>query len=244
MTTTDAVEYHARFLVATTGVLAAPTKRTRDFICMRVALIESGLSGARYTAPRNEFPQGGREGNSVVDMMKERQVSRPNARRLVKNSGTAKGSDAVGFDTVRATESGLDDDALKRMGVRGREGLKLGGYWASGPRTYLGVMTAGFPNFFFPGGRYTTLRDNPQCAGDQVDLVTGALVYARDHGHDVVEVELAAEEEWTNLMENGESHPTHSSPSGAELSRLREMAVAIADYEYAGFIFSNRDDAA
>lgn len=180
----------------------------------------------------------------MVDMMKERQVSRPNARRLVKNSGTAKGSDAVGFDTVRATESGLDDDALKRMGVRGREGLKLGGYWASGPRTYLGVMTAGFPNFFFPGGRYTTLRDNPQCAGDQVDLVTGALVYARDHGHDVVEVELAAEEEWTNLMENGESHPTHSSPSGAELSRLREMAVAIADYEYAGFIFSNRDDAA
>lgn len=244
VTTTDSVEYRARFLVATTGVLAAPTKRTRDFVCMRVALIETGLSGTRHTAPRNEFPQGGRERQDVVDIMKGRQTSRPKARRLVKNPDTAKGSDVVGFDTVRATASDLDDDALKRMGVRGREGLKLGGYWADGPRTYLGVMTAGFPNFFFPGGRYTILRDNPQCAGDQVDLVTGALVYARDHGHDVVEVELAAEEEWTNLMEHDDTPLTYSSPGGAGWSRLREMAVAIADYEYAGFIFSNADDAA
>ncbi|WP_416957345.1 NAD(P)-binding protein [Streptomyces sp. Agncl-13] len=244
VTTTDSVEYRARFLVATTGVLSAPTKRTRDFICMRVALIEAGLGGTRYVTTGNEFPQGGRERNAVVDMKKGRQAPRPNARSLVKAPEAVEGPDDVGFDTARAAESDVDDGVLKRLGVRGREGLKLKGYWSGGPRTYLGVMTAGFPNFFFPGGRYGTLRDNPQCAGDQVDIVTGALVYARDHGHDVVEVELAAEEEWTNLMESGESRLTYSSPNGAGWSRLRDMAVAIEDYEYAGFIFSKADSAA
>ncbi|MGX9883092.1 hypothetical protein [Streptomyces sp. NPDC002276] len=68
-------------------------------------------------------------------------------------------------------------------------------------------------------------------------------MHARDHGHDVVEVELAAEEEWTNLMENGETRLTYTSPNGAGWSRLREMAVAIADHEYAGFIFSKAGSA-
>ncbi|MFM9565020.1 flavin-containing monooxygenase [Streptomyces turgidiscabies] len=90
--------------------------------------------------------------------------------------------------------------ALNRLGVRGRHGLPLKEYWSDGPRTYLGVATAGFPNFFFPGGPHGATGNNPRYAGDQVEIVTDAIVHARDHGHDVIEVTEAAEEEWTDSV--------------------------------------------
>ncbi|MEU9456148.1 NAD(P)/FAD-dependent oxidoreductase [Streptomyces sp. NPDC048277] len=95
--------------------------------------------------------------------------------------------------------------ALNRLGVRGRQGLALEEYWANGPRTYLGVATAGFPNFFFPGGPHGALGNNPRYAGDQADFTHDAIVHARDYGYDVIEVKASAEKEWTDLMNSPES---------------------------------------
>ncbi|MFJ9563884.1 flavin-containing monooxygenase [Streptomyces fuscichromogenes] len=95
--------------------------------------------------------------------------------------------------------------ALNRLGVRGRQGLALEEYWANGPRTYLGVATAGFPNFFFPGGPHGALGNNPRYAGDQAEFTHDAIVHARDHGYDVIEVKASAEKEWTDLMNSPES---------------------------------------
>ncbi|WOX13675.1 NAD(P)/FAD-dependent oxidoreductase [Streptomyces sp. N50] len=103
---------------------------------------------------------------------------------------------------VWATGYDFGTGALNRLGVQGRQGLPLKEYWSDGPRTYLGVATAGFPNFFFPGGPHGATGNNPRYAGDQVEIVTDAIVHARDHGYDVVEVTEAAEEEWTDSMNN------------------------------------------
>ncbi|MEV6542264.1 NAD(P)/FAD-dependent oxidoreductase [Streptomyces sp. NPDC051665] len=103
---------------------------------------------------------------------------------------------------VWATGYDFGTGALNRLGVQGRQGLPLKEYWSDGPRTYLGVATAGFPNFFFPGGPHGATGNNPRYAGDQVEIVTDALVHARDHGYDVIEVTEAAEEEWTDSMNN------------------------------------------
>ncbi|MFF7474233.1 NAD(P)-binding domain-containing protein [Streptomyces sp. NPDC008092] len=105
---------------------------------------------------------------------------------------------------IWATGYDFGTGALNRLGVRGRDGLPLKEYWADGPSTYLGVATAGFPNFFFPGGPHGALGNNPRYSGDQVDYVMDVLGYARDHGHDVVAVTAAAEEEWTNLVNDSE----------------------------------------
>jgi len=91
--------------------------------------------------------------------------------------------------------------ALNRMGIRGRDGVALTEHWADGPTTFLGVQTTGFPNLFFPGGPHAAAGNNPRYNGDQVDFVTDALVYARDHGYDVIEVDPAAEESWTAMIE-------------------------------------------
>ncbi|WP_019071316.1 flavin-containing monooxygenase [Streptomyces hokutonensis] len=107
------------------------------------------------------------------------------------------------FDIIIwATGYDFGTGALNRLGVQGRQGLPLKDYWADGPRTYLGVATAGFPNFFFPGGPHGATGNNPRYAGDQVEIITDVIVHARDHGYDVIEVTEAAEEEWTDSMNN------------------------------------------
>ena len=80
-------------------------------------------------------------------------------------------------------------------------------YWADGPRTFLGVQTHGFPNLFFPGGPHAAAGNNPRYNGDQVDFITDLLVYARDHGCDVVEVTERAEDRWTRMIDRGAASP-------------------------------------
>jgi cation diffusion facilitator CzcD-associated flavoprotein CzcO len=102
---------------------------------------------------------------------------------------------------VWATGFDFGTGALLRMGIRGRDGLALADHWAEGPRTFLGVQTAGFPNLFFPGGPHAAAGNNPRYNGDQVDFITEALVFARDHGYDTIEVDPAAEEQWTSMVD-------------------------------------------
>ncbi len=102
---------------------------------------------------------------------------------------------ATGFD--------FGTGALMRMGIRGRDGLALEDHWADGPRTFLGVQTTGFPNLFFPGGPHAAAGNNPRYNGDQVDFITDTLAYVRDHGYDTIEVDPAAEDEWTAMVDRG-----------------------------------------
>jgi cation diffusion facilitator CzcD-associated flavoprotein CzcO len=102
---------------------------------------------------------------------------------------------------VWATGFDFGTGALSRMGIRGRDGLALNDYWADGPRTFLGVQTAGFPNFFFPGGPHAAAGNNPRYNGDQVDFVTDLLLFAREHGDDTIEVRPEPEESWTAMVD-------------------------------------------
>ena len=108
------------------------------------------------------------------------------------------------FDiVVWATGIDFGTGALMRMGIRGRAGLALDQYWAEGPRTFLGVQTAGFPNLFFPGGPHAAAGNNPRYNSDQVDFIIETLRYVRDHGYQAIEVDPAAEEGWTNMVDRG-----------------------------------------
>ncbi len=108
---------------------------------------------------------------------------------------------------VWATGFDFGTGALNRMGVRGRNGLALEDHWADGPKTFLGVQTTGFPNFFFPGGPHAAAGNNPRYNGDQVDFITETLTYARGHGYDTIEVDPAAEEKWTDMVDRGATSP-------------------------------------
>lgn len=113
---------------------------------------------------------------------------------------------------VWATGFDFGTGALSRMGVVGRDGLTLVDHWADGPTTFAGVQTAGFPNFFFPGGPHAAAGNNPRYNGDQVDFVTDVIVFARDHGYTVVEVDPAAEDEWTAMVDRWAVRPPAFGP--------------------------------
>jgi cation diffusion facilitator CzcD-associated flavoprotein CzcO len=112
------------------------------------------------------------------------------------------------FDViVWATGFDFGTGALTRMGIRGRHGLALEDHWADGPKTFLGIQTAGFPNFFFPGGPHAAAGNNPRYNGDQVDFITELLVSLRDRGYDIIEVDPAVEAQWTNMVDTWATMP-------------------------------------
>ena len=51
---------------------------------------------------------------------------------------------ATGFDAMTGSYFKID--------IRGKNGLPLSDKWAEGPKTYLGVQVAGFPNMFMITG--------------------------------------------------------------------------------------------
>jgi cation diffusion facilitator CzcD-associated flavoprotein CzcO len=167
------------------------------------------------------------------------------------------------FDVVVwATGFDFGTGALTRMGIRGRNGLALEDHWADGPRTFLGVQAAGFPNLFFPGGPHAAAGNNPRYNGDQVDFITDTLVYLREHGYDTIEVRAAAEGDWTDMVDAvAEKSPAafgHSSYffganipgkprryllNSAGRPKLFAMIAEVRDNDYAAFTLSRRGSA-
>ncbi|WP_137892423.1 NAD(P)/FAD-dependent oxidoreductase [Ramlibacter sp. 2FC] len=97
---------------------------------------------------------------------------------------------ATGYDAVTGS--------LDRIEIRGRGGKALKDKWSEGPRTYLGLMTAGFPNLFFiTGPGSPSVLTNVVVAIEQhVDWISRCLQHMQAEDLDVAEPMAAAENEW------------------------------------------------
>ena len=97
---------------------------------------------------------------------------------------------ATGYDAVTG--------ALGRIDIRGAGGRTLKAKWADGPRTYLGLMTAGFPNLFtITGPGSPSVLTNVVMAIEQhVEWIAGCLGRMQAGGQQVVEAGAAAEDDW------------------------------------------------
>ena len=103
------------------------------------------------------------------------------------------------FDTlVLATGYDALTGALLRIDIRGRAGRTLQEKWENGPRNYLGLMTAGFPNLFIVTGPGSpSVLVNMIIGIEQhVDWIADCIQYLREHGLDTVEADLDAEDRW------------------------------------------------
>jgi len=98
---------------------------------------------------------------------------------------------ATGFDAITG--------AFDRIDIRGVDCQSLKETWADGPQTYLGLGTAGFPNFLTLVGPHNaaTFCNIPRCAEQNVDWVADLIVYMRDHGYGRVVPTVEAQEAWT-----------------------------------------------
>ncbi|MBR0794684.1 NAD(P)/FAD-dependent oxidoreductase [Bradyrhizobium jicamae] len=97
---------------------------------------------------------------------------------------------ATGFDAMTGSVAKID--------IRGRDGQTLNQKWAEGPRTYLGLMSAGFPNLFvITGPGSPSVLSNMIVSIEQhVDWISDCLVYMRDNAVAAIEAEEDAESKW------------------------------------------------
>jgi cation diffusion facilitator CzcD-associated flavoprotein CzcO len=98
---------------------------------------------------------------------------------------------ATGFDAITG--------AFDRIEIRGVGGRTLRDKWAEGPRTYLGLQIAGFPNLFTLVGPHNagTFCNMPRCIEQNVDWVTALLQHMRARGYSRAEPSEEAEAAWT-----------------------------------------------
>jgi cation diffusion facilitator CzcD-associated flavoprotein CzcO len=97
---------------------------------------------------------------------------------------------ATGFDAVTG--------ALTAIDIRGRDGVKLADKWQAGPRSYLGIAVAGFPNLFtITGPLSPTVLSNMVVSIEQhVDFVSDAVKHLRDNSFVAIDASARAEDEW------------------------------------------------
>jgi cation diffusion facilitator CzcD-associated flavoprotein CzcO len=97
---------------------------------------------------------------------------------------------ATGFDAVTG--------ALTSVDIRGRDGRRLADEWSAGPRTYLGIAVAGFPNMFtITGPLSPSVLSNMVVSIEQhVEWISDCIAYLREHGDAVIEPTPEAEAFW------------------------------------------------
>ena len=108
---------------------------------------------------------------------------------------------ATGFDAMTGS--------VARIEIQGRDGQTLNHKWAEGPRTYLGLMSAGFPNLFIitgPGSP-SVLSNMIVSIEQHVDWIADCLAYMRKHGLDTMEATREAEDRWVDHV-NEVAHST------------------------------------
>ncbi len=99
---------------------------------------------------------------------------------------------ATGFDAITG--------ALLRIDIRGAGGRKLADVWAEGPRTYLGLQVAGFPNLFTitgPGSP-SVLVNMPVAIEHHVNWITDCIERMRERGETRIEATEAAQDAWVD----------------------------------------------
>jgi cyclohexanone monooxygenase len=132
------------------------------------------------------------------------------AIEAVTQEGLLVGGRQYAFDAiVFATGFDAMTGALTRMGIAGRDGGKLADKWDSGPRTYLGLMTAGFPNMFMiTGPGSPSVLSNMMVSIEQhVDWIADCLRHLWANGIDRIEPAQAAEDAWVEHV-NEVAHST------------------------------------
>ncbi len=161
------------------------------------------------------------------------------------------------FDTiVYATGFDAMTGPLNKIDIRGRGGQLLREKWADGPRTYLGLTSAGFPNLFIITGPQSpsVLSNMPVSIEQHVEFIARIIGDMRDRGAATIEPTVQAEDDWvahnqevaqTTLFPTADTwymganipgKPRVFMPSLDFVGPYRARCDAIADNGYEGFV--------
>lgn len=158
---------------------------------------------------------------------------------------------ATGFDALTGP--------LLRLNIHGRDGLALSKVWEAGPRNYLGLQVAGFPNLFTvtgPGSP-SVLCNMPVPIQQHVEWITDCIAHMRKTGAKTIEAKSDAQDAWVDqvnaaanasllstvkhswyLGANVPGKPRVFMPYAGGMARYRGICNDVAAKGYEGFVLA------
>jgi cation diffusion facilitator CzcD-associated flavoprotein CzcO len=155
---------------------------------------------------------------------------------------------ATGFDAMTGP--------MLRMDIRGRGGVVLKDVWEAGPRNYLGLQVAGFPNLFTitgPGSP-SVLCNMPVAIEQHADWIADCIEHMREKGLERIEARPESMDKWVAevneaarktvlpmakhswyLGANIPGKPRVFMPYAGGMVRYREICAEVAENGYEGF---------
>ena len=151
---------------------------------------------------------------------------------------------ATGFDAITG--------GLINLNITGQNGVRLKDKFADGPRTYMGITSAGFPNLFTVNA--ASVGNFVRAAESLIDWVGETMSYLRDNDFKRIAPTVEAEDAWVkhvnedgaNILRTqanswfvganipGKARALLTSPDTAPAMRAKRAEVAANGYE--GFI--------
>ena len=187
------------------GLDKAANDTAANFVREKIAEIVSDPQTAKLLQPNNH-PIGSKR--ICIDSDYFATFNRPNVtlvdirsnpiEEILPNAVRTGGKDYEVDALVLATGFDAMTGSVAKIDIRGRDGQTLNQKWAEGPKTYLGLMSAGFPNLFIvtgPGSP-SVLSNMIVSIEQHVDWITDCIAYMRDRGFDSMEATKEAEDKW------------------------------------------------
>ena len=157
---------------------------------------------------------------------------------------------ATGYDALTGAVLNID--------LQGRGGQTLKQQWADGPRTYLGLMTTGFPNMFIitGAGSPSVLVNMVVGIEHHVEWICDCMEHLRSKGLATIEAGKPGEDRWVAhvnaaadktlfplanswfLGANIPGKPRVFMPYVAKIGVYRRECQDIADKDYEGFVLA------
>ena len=166
------------------------------------------------------------------------------------------GATSYEFDAI-AYATGFDamTGAIVKVDITGRNDASLKEKWAAGPKTYLGLMSTGFPNLFMvTGPQSPSVLSNMAVSIEQhVGWICDTIEHLRSNGQHVIKPTQAAEDGWVthaNDFANITLFPEANSwymgtnvpgkarvvlPYLGGVVRYRRICEAVVEQDYVGF---------
>jgi cyclohexanone monooxygenase len=206
----------------------------------------------RICVDSNYYATYNRDNVTLVDVAK-------NPIERVTAKGVATREHEFPLDTlVLATGFDAMTGALQRIDIRGEGGMSLVDEWVAGPRSYLGLMVAGFPNLFtITGPGSPSVLSNMLVSIEQhVDWVTDLMDTMRSKGQTRVDATPAAQDQWVDhvnqvaaqtlfgeggswyLGANVAGKPRVFMPYAGGVGAYRVICDGVTARGYEGFVFA------
>lgn len=203
-TNDDANEMAANF------VRAKIRATVRDAATAEKLMPRTKFGCKRLCVDTNYYETYNRENVSLVD------VNAEPIERITKTGLIAGDQEHAVEIIVFATGYDAMTGSILKCNITGRDGQTLKNKWAAGPQTYLGVMSAGFPNLFIMTGPGSpaVLANMITGAEQHAGFIGGMIGWLRAQGLAQAETTEAQEQAWgarVNARANTTFYPTCNS---------------------------------